>query len=494
MDKQRKEFRNIMKGTTIFGGTQLLSMLISIVRGKFVAMTLGAYGMGINSLLMSALQPIQMLFSLGMPQSAVSIIASTKNDDDPQLLHKTIKSFRRILTVMSALALTFTILFAPWISEATLSKEQNFSMWFMALGIAVFFMIQAVGNNAILQAYRSLKRLAMCNIAAALSSLIICIPFYIFMGVQGIAPAIIFVAISTWAFSQWHVSRLKLGHIHQTWSETYSISKPIIMLGLTMMVSGLLGNLCVYLINTFIRSYGNMSDVGFYQASINITLQCTALIFTALATDYLPKLSTLTDKVKICQLIEQEGEIVLLLCAPISTLLIAFAPIVVRVLLTEDFLVIVPVVQMMALTFMMRAVHFPLDYMSIVKNDKKFFFWTEGILTNVKNLAIFTLAYYHWGLIGLGYASLINGITDITVSFTLIPWRFGVMYRPKIFRLIAILFSLTTMTLLAGLYFEGFPQSVCLVLGSIVVCLYSIRELNKRLDLRQLIANKIKRA
>lgn len=481
-----------MKGTTIFGGTQLIIMLVNLLRGKLVAMILGAYGMGINALLQSALQPIQAFFSLGMPQSAVSIVATEKADDNPQRLHQTVKAFRRVMMVMSLMAVVFTVSFAPLLNDVTLSKSMDFTRWFMALSIAVFFMIQTAGNTAILQGCRSLKHLAICNVAGPVSGLVISVPIYYFMGCRGIAPAIIVVAAAMWAVSQWYVSKLKLGNVRQSWSDTYGIAKPIVMLGMVMMVAGLLGNFSVYIINMFIRSIGNVADVGFYQASITITTQCTAMVFTALATDYFPKLSqTVKDRRETLQLIGQEGEIVLLLCAPISVLLIAFAPMIVSILLTEEFLVIVPVVQMMALTFAMRAVHFPLDYMSVACNDKRFYFWTEGVLCNIKTFAIFALSYYLWGLIGLGYASLINGMTDIIVSFTLIPWRFGVMYNWRYFRLMIVLFSVVTLVLLAALMLEGYVSMLLMAIGCTLVCIYSLYELNRRLDISQLIRSRL---
>lgn len=493
MNRQHSSFRNIMKSTTIFGGTQLIVMLINVIRGKLVAVLLGAYGMGINALLQSTLQPIQMLFSLGMPQSAVSIISSAKASDEAEHLHKTVKSFRRVLLVMSVLSIFFMLSFAPWLNDLTMSSKESFTKWFMVFGLAAFFMIQTAGNNAILQGCRSIKRIAICNIAGPVSGLIISVPLYYFLEFRGIAISIILTSAVVWAVSQWHVNKLQLGKVKLSWRDSYSISKPIVQLGLTMMISGLLGNLSVYIINTFIRSVGNFSDVGFYQASINITTQCTALVFTALATDYLPKLAELRNKIQIRELLEQEGEVVLLVCAPISTLLIIFAPQIIRILLTQDFLIIIPVVQMMAVTFMMRAIHFPLDYLSVAQNDKTFFFWTEGIISNLKTLLIFMSGYYLFGIIGLGYASLVNGITDIIFSFVLIPWRFGVMYKKAFFYLITVELCLVAITLSAAIFLQGWPAMLVMGISCAIVIAYSFRELNKRLDIIHFLSDRIHR-
>ena len=75
-------FRNIMKGTVIFGGTQMLTMLVNLIRGKLVAVLLGAYGIGINSLLQSAIQPVQQFFSFGLPTSGVTSISNSSTLED----------------------------------------------------------------------------------------------------------------------------------------------------------------------------------------------------------------------------------------------------------------------------------------------------------------------------------------------------------------------------------------------------------------------------
>ncbi|HBC22142.1 MAG TPA: O-antigen translocase, partial [Porphyromonadaceae bacterium] len=52
MTRQKGEntYKSILKGNSIFGGMQMFQILISLVRGKFVAMFLGPAGMGMASL------------------------------------------------------------------------------------------------------------------------------------------------------------------------------------------------------------------------------------------------------------------------------------------------------------------------------------------------------------------------------------------------------------------------------------------------------------
>ncbi len=53
--EQKDSYKQIVKATSIFGGVQVIQILITIIRTKFVAILLGPAGMGINGLLGSTL-------------------------------------------------------------------------------------------------------------------------------------------------------------------------------------------------------------------------------------------------------------------------------------------------------------------------------------------------------------------------------------------------------------------------------------------------------
>lgn len=488
--KHTSAFRQIMKGTAIFGGTQVITMLTNIVRGKLVAMILGAYGMGITSLLNSAIQPIQQLFSCGLPIASVSSIANAK--DDAERIQRTI-AFRRCLTILALMACLFMVVTAPMLCKWTLGNTDHV-YWFIALGFVVLFLMLSTGENAILQSHRALKQLAKCNVLAPMLGLLLGVPMYYVLGVEGIVPAMILLAFITWAYSRWNTRSLSISG-KQSWKETMAYGKEIIMLGATMMVAGLLGNFSVYLINTFINGNGGTEDVGFYQSANTITTQCTSMVFIALATDFYPHLTQVAKDFKaMTRLINQEGEIVLLITAPISALLIVCSPIVVRVLLTSEFDCVVPIVQMMSLAFLMRAYYFPLDYICLAKGDKTYYFCMEGIWANVKMLVIFIGGYWLFGLIGLGYAAVVNAVVDIIVSTILVKWRYGVLYDLRMLMMSVILLVLTSATLLSlmliGTSLVGIAISVLLV---IIISVYSLVELNKRISIVDAIKSRLNR-
>ena len=64
-------YRHVLKYTGIFGGVQVFNILVGLVRNKFVAILLGPEGMGLVSLLNTAMNFISQLTSLGVSFSVI---------------------------------------------------------------------------------------------------------------------------------------------------------------------------------------------------------------------------------------------------------------------------------------------------------------------------------------------------------------------------------------------------------------------------------------
>lgn len=488
-NESRSVFRSIMKGTAIFGGSQAFVMFINILKGKLVAKILGALGMGTNSLFNSAIKPIQELFTFGLTTSAIRNIASEEN---PTRKAQQAKSLRRMLLILSLAGGVATISCSKWLSYSTFN-DYDHTIHFMLLSIALFFMIMNTAETAILQGYRHLKALAFSNMTGPVCGLLFSVPLYYLFGVEGIVPSIIIMSLVSWCISRHFTRKLAIQNTSISWRESLTLGKSMAMLGATMMIAAVIGSVTSYLTNMFIRQYGSIDDVGFYEAANRITLQCTAMIFTALATDYYPHLSAVShDKTKMQNMLQKEGEIVLLLIAPISALLILFAPIVVRTLLTSEFDKIIPVLRLIALSFIGRAICFPLDYVSLAKGDKTYYFWVEGIWCNVKTLALFTGCYYYFGYDGLGYAAITNAVTDVVVTFILIEHFYHLHYSSALFK------TLIPIAIGCGLTFcSSFIENNIVSISAMTACAtfvlyYSYAQLDKRIEIKELASKKIK--
>lgn len=488
-------YRSIMKGTALFGGTQVVNILVNVLRGKMVAVLLGTMGLGISSLYMSTLMPLQQFFSLGLPLAVVSVIAATDatSEGGRRQLGAKVEAFRRCLFVLALMGTAFMLISAPWLGRSSFG-DYGHTRAYMALAAALFFLVMEQGETSLLQSRRCLKQVAMRNIVNAFAGLVVSVPLYWLWGQHGIVPAIVLCAFIVWAYSRWQTRRLNLRQPSQSWSATWYIGKGIIALGFFMMLAALFGNITTYAINAVIRHLGNVSEVGLYQAATSITGQYVGLVFAAMATDYYPRLSSLTaDRTALNTLVCKQLELVLLIVAPLVALLIITAPLLIRILLTEEFLPLTGVVRLMGVAIMCKAACFPLDYVSMAYGRKRYFFWMEGIWCNVKTFAVLTLFYYLWGLDGLGWGALVSGLIDVVVTTFMTRLFFGVKtLRLQIFFFLPLTLALGLCTALS------FHPSAWVAVGGSIFCalLLSIgclHLLEQRIDLIGWVRSKVKK-
>ncbi|MBP3510667.1 MAG: oligosaccharide flippase family protein [Prevotella sp.] len=482
-------YRNIMHSTMFFGGTQVLVTLVNLVKGKLVAVILGAAGMGLSSLLMSASGVIQQIASLGINNACVPEVSQANTAGDRAALLVISRIVRAMMLISAFAGMALAVLLSPLTARLSVGNLTYLGS-FALLGGVVFFNILGSGEYALLQATRQYRSIAASTVVIPVCSLLIGIPVYYVWGMAGIAPVLVVQSLVYYLSVRWLAARSGLGGqrlprvpLRTVWSR----GRGIIMLGMTMMVAALLGNVTVYGLSAFISNTGSMTDVGFYQAAVGITAQCSGLVFSAMATDYYPKLAGIvhTDPAGAYRLVNRQIEIVLLIITPIAMLIILAVPFIISLLLTSEYQVIRLMLRFMGFSVIFKALCFPMDYISFSRGDKKYFFWLEGVFLNIKMFAVFALFYHFLGLDGLGYAALCSSAIDVAVSIVMNRWRYGFrMSRVST----AIFIRLTAIA--AVCFAASFIASPALSYGlmgasTILCCIYSYRQIDRRIGIRE---------
>lgn len=406
--------RSILKGISIFGGVQIFQILINLVRGKFVAMILGPQGMGVSSLLYTSATTIQTFSSLGINFALVREIAAKKNDSSLPTIYAVANKLIYFTAVLGAL---FCFSFSHYLSNLTFGSPK-YTIYFMFLSIMVFFSIAGAGKLSILQGLHEVKRLSRSSIVGGLTGLFVGVPLYYLFGENGIVPAMIVLSISMFVFYNYSLTKAcKIERIKISWKQHNTLIKNIIILGLILMGGTLVGNFVTYLINLFVRTYGSIDNVGLYQAANSITNQYVGIVFTSMSLDYFPRLTQNVDDNDFVRDIANRQIIILLyVITPLIIGLILTAPLLIQILLSEEFKSILELMRWMGFGILFRAFSFPLGYITFAKDNRKVYFWTEIILSNTINLLCSCIAYYYFNLIGLGITVVITGILSILIG------------------------------------------------------------------------------
>ena len=493
-ENKRASYRSIMKGTVIFGGVQVFNILINVIRGKFVACLLGPEGMGISALFVSTTNIITQFTGFGLQLGSIKDISQAYERHDKHTLSRIAKIFQHLMLLTGSIAGLISLLGASWLSSFTFGTEE-YSWGFAGLSIMLFFSSISTAETTILQGTRQLKSLAKSSMFGAVGGLLIGVPLYYFFGTGGIVPAMVVAAIIVYIINRSYCNKLNLDNPKLTFKEVIYEGRNMMSLGVIMMISTLIGAIVLYLINVFIKRYGNAADVGLYQAASSISNQYIGLVFSAMAVDYLPRLAAIsTDNVKVREIVTNQLEIVMLVVTPLVIGIIVTAPLVVRLLLTHEFLPIVELLRLMGIGLFLKAFIYPIGYIAFSKGDKKVFFWMDGVFSNQITLLLSLLGYCFYGLNGLGIAFIIANILCIIVLMSVVYWRYSFCLS---YKLIPMLGGLGSFVVLAYICFELFGESVfSYILGVIIliiVCVYSLVMLDKMLYIREWVTLKYMR-
>lgn len=407
--RESNSYRSMLKGSTLFGGVQMFQVLMNLIRSKFVALFLGPDGMGISSLFNSSANTITQFSSLGLNLAVVKETAAVK-EDTGRLRRITGTAMKMVIITAIAGAL-ICVAFAPGLSSITFG-DNSYSFQFMLLGFVVACMVITGGCISVLQGLQRVKAISIASVCGSATGLGLGVPLYYWLGNEGIVPAMAIMA-ATSAILLFIAMQRALPGRKATFSrkEDKAVVKRLLLAGAVLMSSALLSNLAIYILNIFIRSIDNIDTVGLYNAANSITNQYATLVFTAMSMDYFPRLASVaSDNVKISSLANKQSEIVAYIIAPIVILVITISPIIIRILLTDTFLTVVPLVRWMGIGILFKALSYPLGYIAFAKDNRKLFFWLEGVGCNLLYLILSALFFYFFGLIGLGYAMVVENI------------------------------------------------------------------------------------
>jgi O-antigen/teichoic acid export membrane protein len=82
MNQNKNSYRQIMKATSLFGGVQVINIIIQIIRSKAIAILLGPAGIGLLGLFNTTILVIGNLTNFGLGISGVKDISQANNTEN----------------------------------------------------------------------------------------------------------------------------------------------------------------------------------------------------------------------------------------------------------------------------------------------------------------------------------------------------------------------------------------------------------------------------
>ncbi|HEY0047541.1 MAG TPA: O-antigen translocase, partial [Flavobacterium sp.] len=433
---EKTSYRSIIKSATIFGGVQVANIAISLIRNKAIALLIGPAGIGMVGLFTSAINFISGLTSLGLETSAVKFISQHNADDEKDKLHTIVAVLRKLVWITGLCGALVIACLSHYLSMLTFGNSTH-TLSFVLLSLAVLFRQVSIGELALLQGLQKLRWLAQANLTGNVLGLLISLPLYFFFKIDAILPSIIISSFTGFCLS-WHYSRkTSLHRVKVTSVQLLQESKEMLRLGGVISVISLTAAFVAYVIQIYITKIDGLTAVGNYHAGFTLLNSYAALVLTAMATDYLPRLLAVSnDNSKLHKVIQEQMQFAVLLMIPIIALFIVFAPLIIKILFSAKFIVILPMLRIGIIGMLFRAASWPMSYIFIAKGNLKQF-----ILVEVSYSALFLLlhiiCYNRYGLTGLGIAYFIQYVLYFAGLLVVIYRKYRFMVSIEFVRVLA---------------------------------------------------------
>ena len=443
----KSSYGSILRSSSLIGGSQLVIMLVGIIRTKFAAILLGPAGVGLVGTYAAMQQFVSALAGMGINQSGVRDISEARGTGDLEKLAKTISVLRRIslwLGLMGALILAGL----AWpLSRLTFGDDQHV-LGIMALGVAVCLGLVSAAQSAVLQGFRQIANMAKAGIYGLLVGAPVSICWYYYWGIEGIIPAILTQSVLSLILTWKYAKNVDVPRVSLDLQQMIPHAKSLFGLGLAMMWNGLLIAMMAYVIRMLILQEFDLAAVGVYSAAYGISGMVVNFVLGAMGADYFPRLSEVhDDHPRMVQLVNEQTEIGVLLTLPAISALIVTAPWLIRLLYTSEFVTAVPMVQWFAIGCFGRVIQWPLGFVLLAKKKGRLFAGSQSLF----QLMHLFLVYFGMNLFGLEGVAMAFMLLYM-FTFWIILWL--------IKRLINFQWSYSAKTLLL--------MSMCVMLGVFV--------------------------
>lgn len=491
LTQEQSSYRQIFKTTSIFGGVKVFEIIVKIINSKIIAYLLGTEGMGIQGLYTSTVGLISGLTNFGLGTSAVKNVSAASSSGDQATVAKVIIVLRRLVWITGILGALIMMFTSSLLSKLTFGNDE-YTVGFVWLSTTLLLNQISTGQSVILRGLRKINYLAKSSLTGAVLGLAISTPFYYLYGIDGIVPAIILTSLAT-LFRTWFYSRkVKIEPLVVNYTETIREGKSMLTLGFMLSVSGLYVLAKNYGIRAYIANLGGIDQVGLYTAGFVIINTYVGMIFTAMSTDFFPRLSAVAhDNTKSKELINQQAEIAIIIMGPIITVFIVFISWIILILYSDRFADINTMVQWASLGMFFKAISWSMAFIYLAKGASKLFI-TNELVGGTVTLLFQLVGYSLGGLTGMGVGFTLGYAYYTLQVYAIISRIYNFNFSRNLIKTFIVLLLISSLSFIASLTIQkpGFYLvGIILVFASIF---FSYIELNKRLNIKQIINKRLR--
>lgn len=490
----KNSYKTIAKTTGIIGVTQIIVMVLGIIRTKVIAILLGTSGMGYWGLYTSLIDISTTISGLGLNASGVRQISKANALNDLKGVSKSKYVLKFTVFVTSIIGATFVILFSKNISKSIFGSP-DYYIGVITVSTIIIFNNIAGGQKAVLNGLRKMKSLAMCQIIGALVGTLSSVILISLLGIKGIPISLAVIAFSALASTWYYVQKIRLPRQKPSIIEAKEEFKGLIGLGLSMAVATGVASIMGFLSKTYIRNELNIETVGIYQACWSISNIYIGTILMAMGVDFMPRLmKVIQNKTDSTKMINEQQEMGTLIASIGILATLIFAPTVLQIFYSNEFLIGSSIIRWQLLGVSLRVLAWPLSYTMTAKGKGIIYAISQSSFYILEFLLL-TLCIKLWGIDGLGINYFIGYSFYYFLTWIIAKKLIGYKSSKFLQKIVLIEYISISAVFIIIIFFNGIYgtiiNSIILLLNTVWV-IYNLKKI-MNIDFVKLIKQKLQR-
>lgn len=468
MSEQVASFRRILKSSAIIGGASVINIVMGLVRTKIIAMLLGPAGIGLVSLYTGLMSTATAFATMGIGTIGTRQVAEASSQENERAL-----AVARRAIFWGAMLLASIGALVVWSLREVLAAyvlggaEYATVVGWLALGVALS--VASASQGALMQGMRRISDIAQLSVYGSLSNTVLGLALLWQWGRAGLVAYVLIGPLMSYLLGHWYVSRLpKVAYGDVSILEIARQWKILLRLGIPFMGAGLVDALVQLWIRVEVGNTLGAESLGHFQAAWTISMQYIGFVLAAMVTDYYPRLTgVINDHKAATRLVNEQTEIVLLLCAPIFIAMLGLTPWVIQLLYSSAFLATVDILRWQILGDVLKVASWPLSFVIVAAGAGKTFFWTDTLVLLLMG-GLIANSLSSIGLQITGIAFLVCYAVYLPMVYLLAKRRIEFKWQPNVARLLLSIFVLCVLVvILSTRYWWGaiFATVLTLVFG-----------------------------
>ena len=435
-ETDRKLYDRMLRYTGVFGGVQVVSVVIKMLLNVFKSRLLGPEGYGLTESFNKNTELIVNSTGLGINTVAVPEISQSLNEADASPLAHKVLLTRSWSLLTALLGLVACLLLAPVLSRWAFNGNSGYTVSFMVLSISVAATAVTNGETAILKGSGLLRELALSQLFTGIVALFIVIPLFWFYRLDGVVPALLMTTLGNMVVTCFYSVR----HFPYR-ARPFSVSllregTGMIGFGLILTVVAFCTSWAWSFIARYISDYAGQEFLGVYSAGyFLLVVNFATLLMSVIDSEYYPRLSASAgDLPKAHGLMNDQSLMMCMISAPLVIMFQLLVPLMVLVVLEYDnFLDSILIAQMAVMGVYFKTVSHPIAYLIVARSDSRIYVMQE-VICAILLIVCVVVGYKLGGIMGLGLSfaawDLLYLILCIIVSY----FRYGFVMSSKLVR------------------------------------------------------------